>query len=353
LGQLEQALQLSLKDDLLGHLSGEITVELVNVLPPQPTWKVILGVKDAARLQQTLNTLLAAASLPVESNAEGDVSYHTVRVPRPQAALEVAYAIVDGYLVVGSSRDAVSGGVLMHQSGESLVRSKRFLASLPPGYSEGASALLYWDPLMVTLLQMQRLAPETAQSLMLGSEELPVAILCFDGQETAIRQSTSTPAYDVSVVLVAAAIAIPNLLRARITANEASAVGSLRSVNTAQVVYASTYPERGFAPNLATLGPGSPATANRADLLDGLLAAPSCTGDTWCEKSGYRFHLAGICKQERCEDYVAVARPITPDTTGTRSFCSTSDGVIRMTAETPAPASPLTVEACKTWPPIQ
>jgi hypothetical protein len=84
-----------------------------------------------------------------------------------------------------------------------------------------------------------------------------------------------------------------------------------------------------------------------------ILAAPSCTGDTWCQKAGYRFHLAGVCKQKRCEEYVVVARPFTPGTTGTRSFCSTSDGIIRMTTETPAPASPLTVEACQTWPPIQ
>jgi prepilin-type N-terminal cleavage/methylation domain-containing protein len=53
----------------------------------------------------------------------------------------------------------------------------------------------------------------------------------------------------VAIILIIAAIAIPNLLRSRIAANEASAVGSLRTINTAQVTYASTYPNAGFAPN--------------------------------------------------------------------------------------------------------
>ena len=58
----------------------------------------------------------------------------------------------------------------------------------------------------------------------------------------------------VAIILIIAAIAIPNLLRSRIAANEASAVGSMRSVNTAQVTYASTYPDAGFSPSLSNLG---------------------------------------------------------------------------------------------------
>ena len=61
----------------------------------------------------------------------------------------------------------------------------------------------------------------------------------------------------VAIILIIAAIAIPNLLRSRIAANEASAVGSLRTINTAEVTYASTYPSNGFASALTTLGPPS------------------------------------------------------------------------------------------------
>src|SRR2546428_13753428 len=58
----------------------------------------------------------------------------------------------------------------------------------------------------------------------------------------------------VAIILIIAAIAIPNLLRARIAANEASAVGSLRTINTAEVTYSTTYPTVGYAATLALLG---------------------------------------------------------------------------------------------------
>src|SRR5512138_3640121 len=79
----------------------------------------------------------------------------------------------------------------------------------------------------------------------------------------------------VAIILIIAAIAIPNLLRSRIAANESSAVGSMRSINTAQVTYASTYPDVGYAITLLELGPtttagATPASTN-AGLLDGVL----------------------------------------------------------------------------------
>src|SRR5208282_1572814 len=92
----------------------------------------------------------------------------------------------------------------------------------------------------------------------------------------------------VAIILIIAAIAIPNLLRARIAANESSAVASVRTVNTAMISYNSSYPTVGFAANLFTLGPGGVTTAcasvptsTNACLIDGQLASGT--------KSGYTF----------------------------------------------------------------
>ncbi len=63
----------------------------------------------------------------------------------------------------------------------------------------------------------------------------------------------------VAIILIIAAIAIPNLLRARIAANESSAVSSIRTINTAEVTYQSAYPTVGYAANLVSLGPGAGA----------------------------------------------------------------------------------------------
>ncbi len=142
----------------------------------------------------------------------------------------------------------------------------------------------------------------------------------------------------VAIILIIAAIAIPNLLRSRIAANEASAVGSLRTINTAEVTYASTYPAIGFAPDLATLGPGATAgaasTSANAVLLDNVLGAASPGGaaaGTANPKSGYNFYLTATAGTAGAptSTYASNADPITVDQTGKRYFYSDASGVLR------------------------
>ena len=87
----------------------------------------------------------------------------------------------------------------------------------------------------------------------------------------------------VAIILIIAAIAIPNLLRAKISANESSAVGSVRNLITAEISYSTTFPQAGYAANILALGPGAgnqtcpaagPAVAN-ACLIDAVLAGES------------------------------------------------------------------------------
>jgi type IV pilus assembly protein PilA len=130
----------------------------------------------------------------------------------------------------------------------------------------------------------------------------------------------------VAIILIIAAIAIPNLLRARIAANESSAVASVRTINTAMISYNSSYPTVGFAANLVTLGPGgvssacpTPPTSAVACLIDGQLASGT--------KSGYNFGAAGTTG-----NYAAWGSPMTANSTGVRSFCSIADAVVRFVA---------------------
>ena len=131
----------------------------------------------------------------------------------------------------------------------------------------------------------------------------------------------------VAIILIIAAIAIPNLLRARMAANESSAASSVRTVNTAQVTYQSTYPTTGYAATLlAQGGPiGAacvPAVAS-ACLIDSVLANngnPPGSG-----KSGYLFVGAGAAG-----GYYVQGNPITIGQTGNRSFCSYEDAVVRV-----------------------
>src|SRR5437868_6806581 len=97
----------------------------------------------------------------------------------------------------------------------------------------------------------------------------------------------------VAIILIIAAIAIPNLLRARIAANESSAVSSLRTINTAEVTYSTVYPQLGYSANLLSLGtaagttcPASGPVSTAACLIDSTLANAITAGTA---KSGYYF----------------------------------------------------------------
>jgi hypothetical protein len=355
IAQFEKLLNLSLKEDVLSHLGGEITLELDDVTPPKPVWKAMLQVNDPKRLQQTLTTLLAAGHLEAQQVDDGGVTYYTVRIPASQTPFEIGYAFVDGDLIMASSRETVAEAVRLHRTGESLGKSKKFLAALPPGHPPGASALLYQDPLAMTALNLRRADPEIASIIAQLVGKTTPAVVCAYAEEAAIRGESTSAVFDMGAVLVVAAVAIPNLLRARSAANEASAVGTIRTVNTAQATYAAIYPQRGFAPDLATLGPdpreATTTSADHAGFINESLGGASCTAGAWCVKSGFRFSLTAVCKQKACTEFVVVGTPVASNTGG-RSFCSTSDGVIRFKAGAPL-TSPVSVSECKAWPPIQ
>jgi type IV pilus assembly protein PilA len=135
----------------------------------------------------------------------------------------------------------------------------------------------------------------------------------------------------VAIILIIAAIAIPNLLRSKMAANESSAVGSLRSINTAEVTYATAYPSVGYSTALGDLGGtatvcagAAGATQTNACLLDNVVATAVAAGSA---KSGYYFLYAPGATVGTA--YTVQAPPATPGTTGQRFFFTDQTGVIR------------------------
>jgi len=128
-------------------------------------------------------------------------------------------------------------------------------------------------------------------------------------------------------ILIIAAIAIPNLLRARMAANEASAVGSLRTIHIACVTYATEY--KSFPSSLANLGPGASPSAKAAGLISDVLAAR--------QESGYLFtYEPGPSQDGGIISYEVHADPLTPGVTGVRHFFTDQSGVIRVRVDGPA-----------------
>jgi prepilin-type N-terminal cleavage/methylation domain-containing protein len=160
----------------------------------------------------------------------------------------------------------------------------------------------------------------------------------------------------VAIILIIAAIAIPNLLRARMAANESSAVGSIRTLITSNVAYSSTW-NNGFAPTFGTLGgvAGGTATCDAALLIDNQMATTN-------QKSGYNlsYDVAGLnttagatCGAPGGNTFAFTALPIIPGSTGQSAFCGSEDGVVRKDPTGTAMTAGITDTLCMGFPALQ
>ena len=154
----------------------------------------------------------------------------------------------------------------------------------------------------------------------------------------------------VAIILIIAAIAIPNLLRAKIAANEASAANSVRKISTAEFAYNSAYPAVGYAAALADLGGpavGCMPSSVTACILDNVL--------TNGQKSGYQFVANGFATGGGTANttFVAGSAPLSFNQTGVRDFCTISDGVLRSQQGAAGVPPAATVAECVAYPVAQ
>jgi len=153
----------------------------------------------------------------------------------------------------------------------------------------------------------------------------------------------------VAIILIIAAIAIPNLLRARMAANESSAASSVRQISRAEMAYYAAYPDKGYADALINLsGPevNCQPTVTSACLLDTSLSSG--------QKSGYNFLATGALPSGPMNTaFVVGAAPITYESSGSREFCSIADGVLRAQTGAAGDPPPSDVNICAAFPAAQ
>ena len=157
----------------------------------------------------------------------------------------------------------------------------------------------------------------------------------------------------VAIILIIAAIAIPNLLRARMAANQASGASTVRTIDSATIVYSSTY-NNGLPPSLTAMGGVGVANCNAAGLLDNILTVPPH------HKGGYAYDYQPqgapipnppvACAVPGFNEYLVTAVPVVVGNTAQESYCSDEPGVIRFDISGAKAAS---VGACQALPPLQ
>jgi len=128
----------------------------------------------------------------------------------------------------------------------------------------------------------------------------------------------------VAIILIIAAIAIPNLLKSRMSAQESSAAGTLRTYNTAMVSYYTQCPTIGYPADLTKLGPGA-GDCTGANLVDNVLGGAA----TSVNKSGYTFTYAVVNSGGLNGAYTINANPLVCGSSGIKTFYTDQTAVIR------------------------
>ncbi|MGA6980912.1 MAG: prepilin-type N-terminal cleavage/methylation domain-containing protein [Candidatus Sulfotelmatobacter sp.] len=157
----------------------------------------------------------------------------------------------------------------------------------------------------------------------------------------------------VAIILIIAAIAIPNLMRAKMAANDSSAAAGERTIITGEVGYSSAYPTIGFA-SLLALGGVAPCTPSSAGacLIDENLASNgngNSASSSTNGKSGYQY--AAAPGTSKLTQFYTTATP-TSNSSGTKLYCAVEDGVVRSNTFTGTPAA-ISNTACYTTNPLQ
>jgi len=151
-----------IRNDFAAPLGGEFAFAIDGPILPTPSWKIILEVYDQPKLQNTFERAIAKLNefsmihgkgkLTLETSAVGDRTYYSIR---SDAGVEVHYTYANGYLVAAQTRALLEQSLRNREAGNTLVRSSRFMSSLPQDGNTNFSAIFYHDlaPLMQPLAE--------------------------------------------------------------------------------------------------------------------------------------------------------------------------------------------------------
>lgn len=220
LASIEESQGLSLRNDFAAPLGGEFAFAIDGPLLPTPSWKVVMEVYDQTKLQNTFEraieklnqfaVLHGKGKLAIESSASGDRTFYTVK--STQAGLEVNYTYANGYLIAAPTRALLEQSLRNRDAGNTLVRSSRFISSLPQDGNTNFSAILYHDlaPLVSTLGdKMKAVGGENAKGMPAIDPNAPptLAYAYAQGDRITLAANTEGGAFGLSP---ASLLGVPN-----------------------------------------------------------------------------------------------------------------------------------------------
>ena len=211
LNAAESAMHVSLRDDIAGNLGGDFLLAIDGPVLPTPSWKAVIEVRDSARMEKTLETVVTA----VHEQTQGQGA-HDIRIDSSEAGGQVFYAFedvktgnsmaqytyADGYMIVAPSRALLIDALRSHRSGDSLGRSSAFKAMLPKDENENYSAVAYQNlaPVLTPLLS-QMSGDAAAAVRKLAADQRPTAI-CAWGKDSRIEAASDSSLFGFDFLTV-------------------------------------------------------------------------------------------------------------------------------------------------------
>ena len=218
--EIEKQQGFDIRNDFAAPLGGEFAFAIDGPILPTPSWKVILEVYDQAKLQNTFeraieklnqfSILHGKGKLTLENAAAGDRTYYSIK---SDVGLEVHYTYANGYLVAAPSRALLEQSIRNRDAGNTLVRSARFMSSLPQDGNTNFSAIIYHDlaPLMAPLAERMKNAGGEQEAQKLGSIDAnapPTLVYAYAmGDRITLAANTEGGAFGLSP---ASLIGLPN-----------------------------------------------------------------------------------------------------------------------------------------------
>jgi FecR protein/Putative zinc-finger len=227
--ETEEKPQINVREDLAANLGGEVLISLDGPVLPTPSWKAVIEVRDAEKLESALERLTEAVNqqaqsknahhITIESSQIGEQKFYAVR-DLTTGSMVASYTFADGYMVMAPDRAVVVEALRAHANGNTLARASAFKALLPSDQNDNYSAIAYQNLSPVLTPLLSQVSGESANALREMAEDArPTAILAW-GKDTRIEAASNSHLFGFEFLTLADTISHEGGLGGRMGNNQ-------------------------------------------------------------------------------------------------------------------------------------
>jgi hypothetical protein len=199
--EADAKLQISVRNDLMANLGGDFLLALDGPVLPTPSWKVVVEVNNADRLESTLERLAKALSdqalgpkahpIAIEPSTVGSQRFYAIR-DLSTGLVKANYTFADGFMILAPERALLMDALQVHASGNSLARSGNFRSLLPHDQNENYSAIAYQNLSPVLTPLLSQFSGESANAIRKLAADSRPTVVCAWGKENRIEAASDS-----------------------------------------------------------------------------------------------------------------------------------------------------------------